>query len=106
MEDGAYIACAAIKHPQKSYIRKVFEQSGNVAKQPRFHFEIGYCVTLPAYRGKGICALLVKELMLYSPNTNFWATTNSPTMKNLFHREDFVMSGIYNNHELYLYECK
>lgn len=97
---------AAIKNPQQFYKVKIGEKTENPDFVQDFHYEIGYCVTLPLYRGKGVCTLLVQELMKQMPNTNLWASTRTYPMKKLFITEGFELAGNVDSEiELYTYKA-
>lgn len=95
VETGFVVGCAAIKVPQKSYLRKVFERAKAEELQKQFEFEIGYCYTSPNHEGHGICTGLIQELMEAMPNTNFFATTKHSGMRHLFHKFKFKEVGDY-----------
>ena len=87
------VALTVIKNPQKSYKRKVFEKADVLSAIDRFDFEIGYCVTLPGYEGRGFCKLLVSYIFKIKPNSNFFATTKSKAMECIFTKFGFEQFG-------------
>lgn len=106
-EEQNFIACAAIKVPQKSYLDKVFSHAG--IKNLGIEYELGYCVTHPDYNGQGLCKGIIQDLLRLSPYSLF-ATTQSAAMAHILTKNGFVKTGnthvTDDNHkiDLYIYE--
>lgn len=106
IDGGAIKACAAIKRPQKKYLEKVFTKTDQLPILGRYYFELGYCVTLPDYRGKGIGESLVRQLELKMSAYNLWATTHTEAMKHIFKKRGWTGMGQYlsdNNEKIELW---
>lgn len=79
-EDLEVMGIAAIKNPQRSYVKKVMERHKSNFNPEDFYAELGYCYTYPEYKGMGICTSLLTELLEVMPVVNIFATTSNVTM--------------------------
>jgi predicted GNAT family N-acyltransferase len=101
---------SAVKIPRAKYKKNVFEKAKVSADEKQFEFEIGYVVTIPEFRGRGVSSILIKELIKRNPSATYFATTKSEFMPNIFKKVNFVKYGesYFNaSHEkldLYIYD--
>lgn len=91
--DDDLAAIAAIKHPQKSYVRKVFANAHSPLDHNTFHCELGYCYTAPEFRGDGLCHTIISTLLAELPVVNIFATTRNPKMASILQEFGFRQSG-------------
>jgi predicted GNAT family N-acyltransferase len=88
------VGIGAVKNPQASYRRKVFERAGAPELKYDFKYELGYFVTKPEYHGQGICKAILTELLKHMPDdTTFFATTKSAAMRKIFTSKGFMQLG-------------
>jgi len=75
VEDGILAAVAALKRPNKSYRRRVFE-SARTSENPRdFDYELGWIYVEPRFRGRHYSRSLVESALALAPAANVYATT-------------------------------
>lgn len=109
-EEATVFACAAIKTPQASYLKKVFDHAHASEEANNFTHEIGYCVTLPEHTGKGYCRSLIYYLLHSMRQQNIFATTQSDAMRHIFLELGFTKLGdthiTEDNHKIDLFVYK
>ena len=92
--EGRLAGFASIKQQKRSYITGIFLK----AKVPRlaehFQYEIGYAVTDPDFRRRGIGRNLILELMQANPGTRGYATTKNDHMGTLPENTGFKKTGL------------
>ncbi|MBL7882794.1 MAG: GNAT family N-acetyltransferase [Bacteroidia bacterium] len=84
---------SAVKIPRTKYKKTVFEKAKVSADEKLFEFEIGYVVTVPEFRGRGVSSILIKELIKRNPSATYFATTKSEFMPKIFKKVNFVKHG-------------
>lgn len=93
-DDDVLVGIGAVKNPQESYIRKVFNFADVADKRELYQLEVGYFVTEPEYTGRGICSSLLNYLIEYmGTGANYFATTKSEAMKKVFTNTGFTKLG-------------
>lgn len=94
-EHGQLLGLAALKHPQKSYRKRVSEKSGFDLDDEVYPFELGYIFVKKKARGKGISHQLVDSAMARSNGRSLFATvrTNNKGMLKVLKRSGFAEVG-------------
>lgn len=83
---------AAIKRPTNNYRNSVFSKAKTDEQATKYSLELGYAVTLEAYRGRGICSNLVKELMKVC-SEHVYSTTKDDGMQTTLEHNGFEKTG-------------
>lgn len=73
--DGILAAVAALKRPNESYRRKVFESAKTLVNPSDFEYELGWVYVEPRFRGRRYSRLLVESALALAPTANVYATT-------------------------------
>ena len=109
-EDATLAAVAALKHPAEGYRDKVFRRAQTTLPATTFVTELGWVVTRPEFRGRGLARHLLGLLLGRADADNLFATTradNRPMQRLLkstgFQRAGRAFVGTEKSHRLQLW---
>lgn len=109
-EDTTLAAVAALKHPAAGYRDKVFRGAQMTLPTAEFDTEVGWVVTRPEFRGRGVARHLLALLLERADAGNLFATTradNRPMRRLLkslgFQRAGRTFVGTEKSHRLQLW---